>query len=92
MITGNESIQPIPITDGYGSIFQGLLPNGETAWSSYQGGLTIRQHFASLNMAALIKDIEYENNEYHIQQLAKKSLLAADALIAELNTNTPHRY
>lgn len=49
------------------------------------GGLTIRQHFAAMAMQGLIGTIVSAN----VQDLAKASVIAADALITELNNPTP---
>lgn len=61
------------------------------------GGLTIREHFASLSMAAMVSSIDGQPNYARIKALAtqegiktsewiaKESIKQADALIKELN-------
>lgn len=73
-IEGNESAFPITLTR-------------DTL--EYQSGLTIRQQFAHGNMVALVSTFRgsYTITEKLASDLAKESLMLADALIKELNNS-----
>lgn len=77
-LTGNEPVMPI---DGYYSF--DAIKNDKT-------GLTIRQQFASLQMAAITQGLFAccRNGEAHgwsDEEIAKLALSQTNALIAELN-------
>lgn len=76
MITGNEPAMPTTLELDYTS-------NGVTP--SPHNGLTIRQHFAAMAMAA----DDYESPTSQYDHRAKIWLAKADALIAELNKPQP---
>jgi hypothetical protein len=55
-------------------------------------GLTIRQHFAAMAMQGMLSCLnvqDFPSNEINIKYCAALSVIAADALIAELNKPKP---
>lgn len=98
MITGNEPISPIPYTDGYGSIFQGVNANGQDMWSTETTGLTIREYMVT-HSPVTWHDAQCKFNDCYKKNgsieeianfLAEMQIAAANALIQALNqpTNT----
>lgn len=89
MITGNEKAMPEITTD---KEFAGDSIYGNTY--SY-GGLTIRQHFASMAMQGLLSNpsinklLENIDDGFKHESIAVTALLAADALITQLNKPNP---
>jgi hypothetical protein len=85
MTNPNELLTPVQFTDGYSSTFQGIMPNGDAAWSSaVTGGLTKREYFASQLMCALISKYQLREPEDQVTT-AKMALELTDTLIKELN-------
>ena len=78
MITGNEQVMPLVYEEEYGDYGKKRLV------TDY--GLTIRQHFAAMAMAAMAANPEiYKQENVTIAGIAVESVQYADALIAELN-------
>lgn len=71
MITGNEPAMP-------------TTPDGLNTNNPIGGGLTIRQHFASLAMQKMTGFNLGQNYEVG-KEIAKRAVIQADFLIAELN-------
>lgn len=85
-ITGNELVHPKISTK---QALKGCHTDGNAYGDvSSSGGLTIRQHFASLAMQGLLVrykiDQRFGNSE-SFPMVAEMSVQQADALIAELN-------
>ena len=81
-IKGNESITAVAVP-GF------MYGDGSHEEPSVKGGLTIRQHFAAMAMQGLLSNTKNGYDTKAAVTYAENAVYLADALIAELNKDTP---
>ncbi len=86
MLTGNELVHPDIVTD-----YEEDRHRCNFYANTYShGGLTIRQHFASLFMSGILSTLSGQPvSDQAMKTIASESVLCADVLIEELNKPKP---
>ncbi len=80
-ITGSEPAMPTPVEFDEGGMKDHRIDN--STW--HMPGLTIRQHFAAMAQSAIISSTRGWPTADDIKEISKRAVIAADALISELN-------
>jgi hypothetical protein len=86
----NQAASDLSASPGSAPIHPQPANGSDAKWAGAQvGGMTLRQHYAGLAMAAYIQ-ADGEKQQYSDEVIASLSLKAADALILEQNVNQPN--
>jgi hypothetical protein len=83
-ITGSERIIPTKVhykKVGLSETITGFPENAD--WAEYEYGLTIRQHFAAMNLQGMLSNSDIELTKF--DKLIELAVILSDLLIEELN-------